>query len=171
MKSELQNGLLTIRPFALEDADYHLAHEDEEIQKWLSGGKSTLESVENWIIRNQESWKQNGPIYNFAVTYADNLIGMVEANSDGVTIPELEEGDVNISYAIYSQERGKGFATCAITLLLSFVKEKGFKRAIIRVEHDNHFSHGVPKRLGFTRKEQNDPNQKYIIYTKTLNQK
>jgi len=46
---ELKNDTLTLRPFELRDAVAHLSGEDAEQIRWVSGGKSTVESVEDWI--------------------------------------------------------------------------------------------------------------------------
>jgi RimJ/RimL family protein N-acetyltransferase len=151
----LSDGIVTIRPFILEDAQAHLAGEDEEQVKWLSGGKSTLESVQKWIEENTGSWRRGGgPLYNFAVEDAETrkLIGMVEASTD-TSIAGIKEGDANISYALYPDARGKGYVTKAVTLLLDFLKSRGIKRAVIRVDLKNTASANVPARLGFTKIE------------------
>lgn len=169
METELTDQELTLRPYTLADAEYHLTHEDEEIEKWLSGGKSTKESVEKWILRNADHWKNGGPIFNFAVVDNGVLVGMVEANSDREAIRELEEGDVNISYAIFPEARGHGYASRAVTLLMKFLKHKGFKRAIIRVEPENTASMGVPLKLGFTHLRDPDGKEwKFVEYGKEL---
>ena len=50
---ELTDGVIFLRPLTAEDAVEHLAGEDEEMAKWLSGGRSTLANVEkailNWV--------------------------------------------------------------------------------------------------------------------------
>jgi len=57
----LTDGEITLKPFSLEDAPAHLAGDDGEQAKWL-GGRSTEENVHNWILKNQEHWKNQGPI-------------------------------------------------------------------------------------------------------------
>jgi hypothetical protein len=42
----LTDGVVFLRPLTAEDAAEHLAGEDEEMAKWLSGGRSTLENVQ-----------------------------------------------------------------------------------------------------------------------------
>ncbi|MDO8639032.1 MAG: hypothetical protein Q7R43_05650 [Candidatus Daviesbacteria bacterium] len=46
---ELTDRIIKIRPFTLENAEEHLAGEDEAQVKWLSDGKGTLEGVQKWI--------------------------------------------------------------------------------------------------------------------------
>jgi RimJ/RimL family protein N-acetyltransferase len=152
MEIELSDGAITLCPFRLDFAEEHLAGDDEENIKWLSGGISSIDTVRQWILRNEESWKNDGPVFNFAIfdSIENKLVGMVEANSDP-TIDGLSEGKVNISYNVYPSARGKGYATRAVLLLTGFLKEKGFNAALIRVHPDNRNSLGVPKRAGFVR--------------------
>ena len=168
METKLTNGTLSLRPFTLDDAEYHLTHEDSETEKWLSGGKSTLESVTAWIQKNAESWANGGPVYNFAVTDASKtLIGMVEARPIDRTVFNLQDGDMNISYGIYPKARGNGYAAQAVQLLMQFLKEHGFKRAIIRINPDNTASLSVPRTLGFE-KLQGESKDELIAFGKTL---
>ncbi|MBI2637368.1 MAG: GNAT family N-acetyltransferase [Candidatus Sungbacteria bacterium] len=92
---------------------------------------------------------QNGNVFNFAVWNNNQLIGTVEANKDYQAIEGLEDGDVNISYALYPEARGRGYITRAVNLLLEFLLRKGLKRAVIRVSPDNKTSLGIPRRCGF----------------------
>lgn len=149
----LMDGIITLRPFVLADAKAHLAGEDSEQIKWLSGGKSTLEDVKNWITKNQNYWENDGPIFNFAVVAEDKLVGMIEANTDYESLEGVEVGDANISYGLYPPSRGKGYTTKAMNLLVGFLKDKGVKRAVIRVDPGNIDSLKVPERLGFNKTE------------------
>lgn len=150
MENELTNGTISLRPYTLADAHYHLTHEDAETEKWLSGGKSTIESVTSWIQRNAESWAAGGPVFNFAVVdQLDTLLGMVEARPIDASAFNTQEGDMNISYGIYPEARGKGYAVEGVKLIMQFLKNVGFKRAIIRVNPENTASLSVPRKLGF----------------------
>lgn len=148
------SNFVTLRPFELADAETHLQGEDEEQIKWLSGGKGTLEGVKKWILKNQDYWKKGGPIFNFAIeNNYQKLVGMIEANSDYKNIEGLEKGDVNISYGIYPNFRGKGYATSAMILMLNFLKVKNFKRAVLRINPANKDSLKIPEKFGFEEKE------------------
>jgi len=148
MLPELTDDEIVLRPFTVADVPAHLAGDDAEQAKWL-GGKSTEESARSWIQTNQEHWKTGEPIYNFAIRNAeDQLVGWVEANVDHEGLG-LSEGDANISYAVYPHARGKGYVGKAITLLESFLAEKGIKRSVIRVSPENTASLAVPMRLGY----------------------
>lgn len=143
------DGEIMLRPFTLADAETHLASEDEAQQKWLSGGKSSLESVQKWIKESEEYFEKGGPVFALAVLVGDEIAGMVEANADIEKVQGLSVGDANISYGIYPNFRGKGIATKAVNLMTEFLKEKGFKRGVIRVSPDNVSSLKVPVACGF----------------------
>ncbi|HVT01400.1 MAG TPA: GNAT family N-acetyltransferase [Patescibacteria group bacterium] len=169
---EIQDETIKLRPFELEDAEEHLAGEDEEQIKWLSGGKGTIEGVRDWIKKNKEQWENNGHILNFAITdkQSGKLLGMIEANGHSQELEGLEEGDVNISYGLYPFARGKGYATNAVNLILKFLKEKGFKRAIIKVNPNNKDSLKIPLRCGFVEGKTiiTKDKEKLIIFRKDL---
>lgn len=147
--NQLIDGTIILKPFELEDAAAHLAGEDIEQETWLSGGKSTLESVQTWISKNQEYWKNDGPIFNFAVWVNEKLVGMVEANTDKERVEGMEDGQANISYGIYPEYRGKGYAIKAVNLLLGFIKSKGLEQALIRINPTNIKSLSIPIKCGF----------------------
>jgi RimJ/RimL family protein N-acetyltransferase len=148
---ELTDQAVLLRPFVLKDVEEHLAGEDEEQIKWLSGGKSTRETIRNWIQRNQEYWEKDGPIFTFAIVEAKThtLIGMVEANTDDERVEGIQKGEANISYGLYPFARRKGYASRAVNLIMSFLQRKGLHAAIIRVDPGNEASLKVPLRCGF----------------------
>lgn len=148
---ELTDGTIILRPFRLEDAEAHLAGEDKEQIKWLSGGEGTLDGVRAWIKRNQINWQNNGPIFNFAIweKATCRLVGMVEVNTDYQSIEGISKGDANISYGLYPNARGKGYASRAVKLVTDFLKTKRIKRSVIRVNPKNEASIEVPRKLGY----------------------
>lgn len=168
---KVSDNEITIRPFTLDDADAHLSGDDIEQAKWM-GGKSTKESIAKWIKRNQENWKNNGPIYNFAIVKndEDTLIGMVEANIDSKDLDGVNEGEANISYSIYPNFRGNGYAGKAILLLESFLKQKSVKTGVIRISPENVASLKVPGKLGYrnTGEITTKDGDKLIIFKKSL---
>jgi len=54
MAADLTDGVIFLRPLHLGDAVDHLAGEDEEMAKWLSGGRSTLAGVQSYITSSEE---------------------------------------------------------------------------------------------------------------------
>ena len=168
---ELTDGFITLRPFVLENAIEHLTNEDEAQIKWLSGEKGTLEGVQNWIKRNQQYWDNDGPVFNFAIfDQKNNLIGLIEANTDYRNLDGVEEGDANISYGLYPFARRKGYMVRAISLMNDFLKNKKVKRSIIRIDPKNVDSLKVPQRSGFAENGiiSINKNKKLAIFIKNL---
>jgi hypothetical protein len=62
---KLMDGVIFLRPQTAKDAADHLAGEDEEMAKWVSGGRGTPATVETFIRNNQESWRNGGPRRSF----------------------------------------------------------------------------------------------------------
>jgi hypothetical protein len=54
MVADLTDGVIFLRPLHPEDALDHLAGEDDEMAKWLSGGRSTLATVQGYIASCEE---------------------------------------------------------------------------------------------------------------------
>lgn len=147
----LTDKTITLKPFTDDDIDAHVSGDDEEQIKWLNDGHpSTMESTSRWVARNKKFWEENGPIFNFAIRDANNeLVGMIDANTDTSNLIGLTAGDANISYSLHPSARGKGFASRAVTLVEDFLAEKGIKRSVIRVHPGNKASAAVPIRLGY----------------------
>ncbi len=170
---EFTDSTITLRLFGLKDAPTHLAGDDAEQQKWISGGKSTIESVNAWIKKNQEFWKNNGPVFNFAIWDIKNneLVGMIEANTDYTKVEGIQEGDANISYGLYPKARGRGYIDRAVVLIEKFLKKRGLKKAVMRVNKENVNSLKVPIRCNYeeTGKIATKDGEELIVFTKNLN--
>jgi RimJ/RimL family protein N-acetyltransferase len=169
---ELTDNTITLKPFELKDANTHLAGDDAEQQKWISGGKSTLKTIEGWIKKNQEYWNSNGPVFNFAIwdMKDSELVGMIEANTDFTKVEGIRKGDANISYGLYPKARGKGYIIKAVALVEKFLKEKGSRRAVMRINKENASSLKVPSRCGYKEvgKITTKDKEELIIFTKNL---
>lgn len=169
--NKLSDGVIALRPFTINDAQEHLEGEDEEQIKWLSGGKSTLDSVKKWINKNQKLWENGGSVFNFAVEDKEGrLMGMVEANVDYRSFKTYEEGDANVSYGLYPFARRKGYASRAVELLIKFLKDKGLKRAVIRINPENKNSQKVPVHCGFVKQGiiKTEKGEEFLIFIKDL---
>ena len=83
------------------DAADHLAGEDEEMAKWVSGGRSTPTTVEAFIRNNQESWRVGGPRRAFGIfdCASNRLSGFIEVNLARLAGPN----HVNVSYGVFRQ--------------------------------------------------------------------
>lgn len=145
----LTDEVLLLRPFQPDDAPAHLAGEDAEQIRWLSGGVSSLDTVSAWIARNALSWRDGGPTYNFAVcTVKDQqLVGMVEAT---VGLPGFASYVANVTYGIHPSARGRGLARRAVDLVVGFLLLRDqVTRAVIQVDPQNVNSVKVAEGCGF----------------------
>ncbi len=129
MVGDLTDGVVFLRPLGLADAAEHLAGEDIEIAKWLSGGTSTLASVEGYILRCQENWRDAGPLRAFGVfdSRTGRLAGSIEANLALLCQP----GQVNVSYGVFPAWRGKGIAVRALQLMSVYLRTSTEARQMV----------------------------------------
>jgi hypothetical protein len=112
MATELTDGVVSLRPPRPEDAADHLAGEDHEIAKWLSGGRSTMATVQSYIRSCEENWRGDGPRRAFGIfdCATNRLIGSIEAN---LAFPLLEPTQANVSYGLSRVERERNSITSA----------------------------------------------------------
>ncbi|HLI50647.1 MAG TPA: GNAT family N-acetyltransferase [Thermomicrobiaceae bacterium] len=148
---DLTDGVIALRPLTLDDADAHLAGEDEQQVRWLNdGGHSTPQTVQRHIERMLDARRRRIALWSFGVieVASGDLVGNVEGNGLG-TLVGVGTGEANISYVIYPDWRGRGYAVRAVLLLCDFLRQNGIDRAIIRVHPDNVASQAVARRAGF----------------------
>lgn len=58
----LNDGVVAPRPLREEDATDHLAGEDAELVRWLSGGPGTEETVRSYIARARQMWPRRAGV-------------------------------------------------------------------------------------------------------------
>jgi RimJ/RimL family protein N-acetyltransferase len=146
----LGDGVVSLDPLRSSDAEEHLRGEDEELQRWLSGGKSTLEGVSTYLRQVDREWQARGPIFHFAVRVEPHraLAGTIDVQFDQ---PYARSNQVNLAYGIYPEWRRRGFATRAVNLSLQFLREHTDAReALIRSDPGNRASALVAEGTGFT---------------------
>jgi RimJ/RimL family protein N-acetyltransferase len=146
-EAELTDGAIFLRPLSAEDAAAHLAGEDSEMAKWVSGGRSTMGTVQEFIRTSQENWTRGGPRRALGVfaCATRELIGFVEAN-----LTLLGPGQVNISYGIIPQCRGRGLALRAVELMEQYLRTATQARQIVLcIAPENAASLRVAARGGF----------------------
>jgi RimJ/RimL family protein N-acetyltransferase len=144
----LTDGVISLRPLTAEDAADHLAGEDEEMARWVSGGQSTPATVEAFIRNNQESWRIGGPRRAFGVfdCVTNRLIGFIEVNLARLVKP----GQVNVSYGMFPQWRRKGLALRAIDLMDEYLRTSTEARQmVLRIAPENHASLKLAEKAGF----------------------
>jgi len=146
---ELTDGIIYLRPLITGDAADHLAGEDDELAKWLNGGRGTLASVEAFIRDSQENWRQGGPRRAFGVfdCGTDRLVGSMETNLTLLPGP----GQVNISYGIFRPWRRRGLALRAINLMDKYLRtETDARQMVLRIAPANTASLKLAEKAGFS---------------------
>ena len=146
---KLTDGIIFLRPQDAGDAAAHLAGEDDEMAKWVSGGRSTPAGVEAFIRKNQESWRSGGPRRSFGVfdCASNRLAGFIEVNLARL----VEPGQVNISYGVFPQWRRRGVALRAINLMGEYLRTATEARQmVLRIVPENTASLKLAEKAGFT---------------------
>lgn len=167
---KLSGKEITLRPFTLDDIATHLANDDEQQAKWMDG-KRTEQSTRNWINRCEENWRDDGPVYTFAVTKNNGeLIGEIDANIDCEELDSVNEGEANVSYSIYPKFRGQGYAGKAVSLMERFLLSKNISKSVIRISPENISSLKVPEKLGYSNEGKiiSRDGDELIIFVKAL---
>jgi RimJ/RimL family protein N-acetyltransferase len=146
---KLTDGVISLRPLRTEDAADHLAGEDDEMAKWVSGGPSTLASVEEFIRNTQESWRTDGPRRAFAIfdCGSNRLLGFIEVNLARLVGP----GQVNVSYGVFREWRRQGVALAAINLMGKYLRTAtDTRQMVLRIAPTNIPSLKLAEKAGFT---------------------
>jgi RimJ/RimL family protein N-acetyltransferase len=146
---KLSDGIITLSPLRLDDAEPHLRGEDELLVRWLNGGPGTREGVEAYIRHCREQWESGGPLRAFGIRVGadEALAGTVDLRFAGAG---LAPGQVNVAYGLYPSWRGRGLATRAVLLASQYAASEGGEAAVIQVEPGNPASASVAQRAGFT---------------------
>ncbi|MBA3251872.1 MAG: GNAT family N-acetyltransferase [Geodermatophilaceae bacterium] len=147
----LTDGIIVLRCLTEQDAGAHLAGEDGDQIRWLSGGPGSIERLVPWIHENRCEWATGGPRRNFGIFDAltAELIGNSEAH---VHLEGMAEGEVNVSYGVFPGWRGKGIARRAVLLICDWLSsDPRCTKAVIRIAPDNVPSHAVAESAGFAR--------------------
>lgn len=146
--ADLIDGVIFLRPLHPEGALDHIAGEDDQMAKWLSGGRSTLETVRSYITSCEEQWRTNGPRRAFGIfdCATSRLIGSIEANLAYRDAP----GQVNVSYGVFPDWRGMGVAQRALDLMSSYLKSSTeLRQMVVRIACENAASLKVAQKSGF----------------------
>jgi len=146
---KLADGTILLRPLTAEDAADHLAGEDDEMAKWVSGGRSTPATVEAFIRNNQESWRSGGPRRAFGIfdCVSNRLLGFIEVNLARL----VEPGQVNVSYGVFREWRRQSVALRAINLMDEYLRiETDMRQIVLRISPENTASFKLAEKAGFT---------------------
>ena len=158
------DGTVTIRPFEISDIDRDIEAKDEEQIRWL------------WLPEERESWDamspaekrahalsgleehdddpRNGPKWSFVIDVGGRYSGHVDCDLANEHAPH---GEANVSYSSHPAERGQGYVSAAVRLILQFVRDHtGAREVHIKVDADNDASMRVAAAAGAVEVERTD---------------
>ena len=143
----LTDGVIVLDGFTPDDAEAHLAGEDEEHARRFGWhpARSTPKTVRAAILRWQQEWRSGGTTRAFATRDATTgeLVG-------GCEIRLKEPRLAHLSYWTFPAHRRRGVAGRAVRLATDYaVAELGVERLEIHVAPDNLASRGVARSAGF----------------------
>lgn len=144
----LSDGVVVLSPLGWDDVEPHLAGEDAEWTRWLSGGPASLATVRAHVRRSIERWAEDGPKFCFGIRLHGGTIlaGTIDADLD----PQPGSRRAGLSYGVYPAFRRQGLATRAVRLTSRYLGERGDIDLIaIDVDPANVASIGVARRSGF----------------------
>ena len=138
METPLSDGTVTLSPLEPDDGPAHLAGEDEQLIRWLSGGPGTREGVAAYLRHCAAQWAEGGSLRAFGIRVdgGRTLAGTIDLRSEA---EGLTRGQVNVAYGLYPAWRGRRYAA-----------DVGARAAVIQVEPGNAASVAVARRAGFT---------------------
>jgi len=145
----LTDGVVRLRPLDVGDAEAQVAGEDEEMVRWLSGGRRPVERQRAFLASAARAWADRERLVDLGIARVDDgtLVGLVGIQS-GTTY--LTPGQVNLTYGLYPPWRGKGLATRGVRLAIVLARTLWRpNQLVIRVDPANTASAAVPRRLGF----------------------
>jgi RimJ/RimL family protein N-acetyltransferase len=149
------DGVVRIAPWRLEDVPAHVAGTDEEQIRWLwpehradweaMSHEQRLEHVRG-VFERAIAVNATGPKSSFGVHVDDVLVGHVDCDLANEHVPD---GEANISYTIWPEHRGKGYAARAARLVVDFVRDHtGAREVHVLVDPANEASLHVARAIG-----------------------
>jgi len=150
LDKELTDGVVTLRPFRLEDAEglYQAVRESlTELKPWMSWAHDeySMDGVESFICLNRAGWEE-GTQFGFAITDANN--GSV-LGTCGLNHIHPVYHLANLGYWVRTSRHGEGIAGRAALLTARFGFEQGIIiRAEIVMAVGNQKSRRVAEKIG-----------------------
>lgn len=148
----LTDDRIGLRPLVVSDADAQLAGCDEVIVERLGGGKpSSQRQIEAWLEMNARAWAAGGDVVDLGI---EDLTTGLLCGCVGIQrgLDYLSAGQVNLTYALYPQWRGCGYATRAVELAMQVAQQgRPVEEFVVRAAPDNPDSIAVAERAGFKR--------------------
>jgi RimJ/RimL family protein N-acetyltransferase len=150
---------LRLRPLSVADVDAQLAGQDAEIIRWVSGRRSTRDEHLIHLVDAHAAWYGGAPLFDLGIELKgdETLVGLVGLQT-GMSFLRL--GQVNVTYALYPQWRGRGFASEAVEaagVLAAQIFDVG--ALVIRTDPENSRSAALAVRLGYCFDHQTDDDE------------
>lgn len=140
--------MIELRALTEKDIEAHIAGEDREVIRWLSGAPATKESTRQHFAELARNAIARTGKRGFGVWLDGRLAGYVDFDPEDDASSATR--DINIAYAVHPWARRRSVATCAVRLVCEHLLAEGIgDRAIIRVERENVASIAVAQRSGF----------------------
>jgi RimJ/RimL family protein N-acetyltransferase len=145
MHPVLDDGVVVLNRHTDDDAPAHLDGEDEETARRFGWWPetSTLATVQDAFARWAHNWETGGPLRAFATREqaTGRLVGGCEL--------QIKPGEpANLSYWTNATDRGHGYASRSLVLLLGYARSIGIRDAEAHVATDNHASRRVAGHAG-----------------------
>lgn len=129
-----ENGAVTLRPPRADDTAVLIAARDDAFRRWLGAGSYN-------------------PSPTGCIVVGEQVVGWVDYDHD----PDhdwLGDGEVNIGYFVFAEQRGNGYATRAVELLLKHLaRDTQYTTATLLIDPENEASLAVAGRCGFERRD------------------
>jgi RimJ/RimL family protein N-acetyltransferase len=119
---------VALRPFEPSDQAAVLAGRDDEWKRWLGPGHER-------------------PRPTYCIVVDGEVVGWVDSDPDS---PRLVKGQTNVGYSVFPLQRGKGYATRALLLLLQqLMSDPAIHAATMSIDPRNTASIRVAEKAGF----------------------
>jgi RimJ/RimL family protein N-acetyltransferase len=141
----LSDGVLLLDAHRLEDAEAHLAGEDEEMRRRFDAPRpATLDETRRAMARWIAGRAAGEPMFAYALRELDGrLIG-------GCELRMRSAESANVSYWVFARYRGRGHGLRALELLCAAAQAiPGLRRLEARIAPDNRSSRRVAEKAGF----------------------
>jgi len=141
LPDSMSDGIVVLDPYRIEDAEEHHLGEDEEMRRRFDADRpATLEETRRAV----ERWAAGGPMFAYALRDpSGRLMG-------GCELRMRSADSANVSYWLFPEFRGRGYALRALDLLSAAAREvPGLKRLEVRISPDNRASLRVAEKAAF----------------------
>jgi RimJ/RimL family protein N-acetyltransferase len=142
----LHDDVVIMNQYTDDDIPAHLAGEDEETARRFGWWPktSTPATVRDAFARWAHDWETGGSTRVFAAREqaTGRLLG-------GCELRIQPDGSAHVSYWTNAADRGCGYATRSLALLLHYARSIGIREAEAHIAADNHPSRRVAVKAGF----------------------